>query len=229
MPMPHTRVQVSPRIARPADPLPQAISTSLGKLRQVPAELSPHVLWAPLCCLGMILAAAHDKLWFLRRYHQFDIKATQELVGPAVLAAATGLALLLVTVRRKFWLGWLAALAGVLLCRELHFAGTSAGVYVGLLAVAGFGLQHLEMLLPFLRHRLAFTLLASAFATYIMTVSLDHGAWKFLPGFVNWGVSIEETLESCGHLLVLLAVAAAGTIRDSAVAVISPDHIENSR
>src|SRR5690606_3662772 len=170
------------------------------------------ILFGPLLCItAVVLSMTRTVSWF-DGSTWFTSKTQQEWIGPALTAAAALLAAIEWIRQPRFWLLWLALLAGGLTCREVHFKGTSEGIYVGLVLLAIYAVRNLEAMTPYLTNRRAFTLLASGFATYAVTMSLDQGAWKFLPHFGTWGVSVEETFESCGHLLILASVFIAGRI-----------------
>jgi hypothetical protein len=188
-------------------------------LRIVAGGLSWWMLLVPAVGFGLLWSAAGPLLpWFVGKYSSTG-KDLQELIGPSLLAAAVCVASFQAFQQRQFWFEWLAWLAGCLLLREWHFPGTSTGVYLGLLALAGYGSLCIDRLLPFVRHRSSCVLLTGAATAYAIAISTDHGAWKFLPHWQMWSINFEETLESAGHALILMTALAAGLIR------VGPRHI----
>jgi hypothetical protein len=176
-------------------------------------SLSPWMLLIPALSLLVVWSASGSLLpWFVGKY-AYTGKDLQEIVGPSLLAAALCVALFQTYSQRQFRLQWLASLTACFLCREWHFPGTSTGVYVGLVALAGYASLEIDRLSPLLRHRLTGSLLTGALATYVIAISVDHGVWKLLPHWQMWSINLEETLESAGHALILGTVLSAGIIR----------------
>ncbi|XAM00907.1 hypothetical protein OT109_05880 [Phycisphaeraceae bacterium D3-23] len=108
---------------------------------------------------------------------------------------------------------WLAAVVVVLFCRELHFAGTSEAVYVGIALLLVVALYRPRWTQDILTSRSGATLLAMAFACYAFSVSLD-GKWWF-DWTVRWVEAAklaEEVLEFTGHTLILALACTAPVI-----------------
>ena len=104
--------------------------------------------------------------------------------------------------RAPFFL-WLTALAANFLTREIHFAGTSTTVYLGLGVLLLLAWRHWERLATFLTHRPTVTLLSCAFVTYFIAITVDAGWWEFVPYERVFGTPVEESMELVGHCFVL--------------------------
>ena len=152
-----------------------------------------------------LLGSGHWLPWFVGKY-AWTGKDLQEILGPSLLAAAVVLASYLWFTERHACRAWVIGLPAVLLCRELHFPGTGAGVYVGLVVLAITALRNRQCLAPVWNCSSLCGWWLGAVSWYVLAVSVDSGAWKFLPHARLWGVNLEETMESGGHLFVLLGV-----------------------
>ncbi|HVW00557.1 MAG TPA: hypothetical protein VHB77_09460 [Planctomycetaceae bacterium] len=174
------------------------------------AWMSPAMLVFPLAAVAVIVWASGPGLsWFTAKYG-YTGKDLQEVLGPTVLCAAALLSGYFAWQQRSFANGWLCLLAGCFACREFHFPGTHEGVFVVAALLMWLGLQRIDDLAPLLRRRWAYASLCGAIAIYALTVSVDHGAWKFLPNWRLWGTNVEESLETFGHVVFLLSVLLTG-------------------
>ena len=107
--------------------------------------------------------------------------------------------------RHKFFL-WGTGLMGLIMCREIHFAGTDPGIYMGLLLLAGIALLKYDTLKDYLDNPLVINLLLIGFFTYFLSVTIDQRWWKGIPGEQIVHVPLEETLEVLGHCIIGFAV-----------------------
>ncbi len=109
----------------------------------------------------------------------------------------------------------------MLLCREIRFVGTSAGVYVGLVAMLALALHYYDKLREDLTHPRVVDLLATGFFSYFLSVTIDTRWWKArnwwsgIPGEDVFHVPLEETMELVGHLLVGAAILSVGLVARS--------------
>ena len=174
-----------------------------------------------LCLLGL-LGSGQLLPWFVGKY-AWTGKDFQEVLGPGLLAAALVVAALQWVMERSFCRGWLLALPTVLLCRELHFPGTGTGVFIGLAVIAVTAARERSRLQPVWSCTSLCGWWFGAISWYILAVSIDSGAWKFLPHAVWWGVNLEETMESGGHLCILL-----GTLSSVVMLAGSPNSANRS-
>lgn len=182
----------------------------LSRFRDLWAIAAKLPLWSavwPLAGLGLIglLGAGQLLPLFVGKY-AWTGKDFQEILGPSLLAAALVVAVYLWFVERHVCRAWLICLPAILLCRELHFPGTGTGVYVGLVVLVISALRNRERLAPVWDCPALCGCWLGAVSWYVLAVSVDSGAWKFLPHARLWGVNLEETMESGGHLFVLIGV-----------------------
>ncbi len=133
-------------------------------------------------------------------------KATQEIVAPSILAVAVVIASLFWARAGHFYSRWLLLVTAGLFCRELHFVGTENGIYVVILALVWYASRHMDGMQPMLEHRTAASLFVGALVTYLISKTFDRAYWSFLAGWSNWQDTIEESLESTAHLMILSLV-----------------------
>lgn len=146
------------------------------------------------------------------------LKGFNEVAAPAIL----GVAVLVMLVR---WLGErqpltliLLGLDATFLCRELHFEGTGAGVYVALLLVGIWTLFWWRNIRDDLLGSSTTPYLLFAFMTYVLSQAVARRAFRdILPLEADSDVfrtGLEEVLENVAHLAMLF-VALRGFARRS--------------
>lgn len=64
---------------------------------------------------------------------------------------------------------------------------------------------------PFLQSRMSVSLFGGAIFTYALTKTFDRAYWNFIAGWTNWQDTMEESLESTAHLMVLALVLTSYT------------------
>ncbi len=133
-------------------------------------------------------------------------KPVQEIVAPVVIGMTAALVL---AVHR--WVGTrfsllLACFVWSLFFRELHFWGTNNGFYIALVAIIIWGWLSRSQISEFLQCRVIRFFLSGAFLIYLLSKIVDRGYLAFLPEFAVWRHNLEETLETCGHLMVFALV-----------------------
>lgn len=133
-----------------------------------------------------------------------------------MLAVASTAAIGLWLSLRGFYYRWLTLLSLSLLCREIHFQGTSTGIYFVIPLLFWYASLHFRELQPYAGSRLLVSLLAGAFVTYFFTITVDRAVWKFLPHHDHWRNNIEETLETLGHAMILATILLSPIYRHSA-------------
>ncbi len=166
----------------------------VGALKRIwlPAMLVPPLLTAALAvgvCAGLLP-------WLQ--------EATMETVALVVVALALAVGLVRLALTREPYFLWLTVLIAVLLCREIHFAGTSAGVYVGFACMLAVAWWKYPLLKNYFASRTVMTLLAMIFFSYFLAKTLDQNWWKMVPGEDTFERPVEETMEVVGHCLLLL-------------------------
>jgi hypothetical protein len=176
-------------------------------LRAMAAQVAGGIpVWAWVCpvfALSIVLLAAGPALPLFVGKYAWTGKDFQEVLGPSLLGAAVSVAAFQCLLRANICRAWMLCIPTILLCRELHFAGTGTGVYLGLIAIVWFGCRNSTRLQPVWTCRNVSGCWFGAACFYALAVSVDSGLWKFLPHFSWWGVNLEETVESMGHLLIL--------------------------
>ncbi|MBM82359.1 MAG: hypothetical protein CMJ78_17475 [Planctomycetaceae bacterium] len=160
------------------------------------------ILVVPLIAVLLVFAALNTRAGWLVE------EEFQEFIGPAIVAFGLWLSMMSTALRKRLIDVWFVGLFASLLCRELHFVGTSTGIYIALIVLFVSGSILRERLPEFYQRSLPISLLVGGFSTYAIAVTIDAAWWRFLPEFRMWRVQVEETLESTGHLLILAAVIA---------------------
>jgi hypothetical protein len=98
---------------------------------------------------------------------------------------------------------WLAGLALVFWCREIHFRGTDVGVYVGLAVLAGLAWIYRNRLLPRLVEGKTRYWLAAACFAYVLSQVIARRAFRdVLPMERKLHAPYEEAVETAAHLLL---------------------------
>jgi hypothetical protein len=150
---------------------------------------------------------------------QFSYEKEQlEVFAFFILVPFTALGFVRFFAERRLIFLWLSVLLGALLCREIHFPGTSAGIAIAL-----------GLLLVTLRYRydalrdgfstpLLVNLLVAGFAAYFISeLMLDHN-WARIPRHFaqeyKFRSVLEETVELLGHFLLAVTVVVAPAPRE---------------
>lgn len=132
-----------------------------------------------------------------------------EVLALWVLAPMVGLAWARVAGGGGGPLIWVACLLSSLLGREIHFSGTSAGIYLALLLLFAVLTRKRQAWSTVLANVRFSTPLVGAMACYVASQSMDQRWWQFLPDESIWHTPVEESLEIAGHVcaaaLALLA------------------------
>ena len=114
-------------------------------------------------------------------------------------------ALRFIVSRQVFFL-WSTALFLLIMCREIHFAGTDEAIFIGLLVLLGIILLGYDRFKAYLANPRVVNLLVAGFFTYFLSQTVDQRWWRIIPAEDIVNVSLEETLELLGHVLIGLAV-----------------------
>ena len=162
----------------------------------------PAVL-GPAAMLFTYVAYWRDWDWFLS-------KQLHETVALALLTGATSAYLAAALRGRNPAHVILTVLAAVFLCREIHFVGTSPGVYVALVVLAVWTWQWRRRLIPATAvGRLRPWLFASACA-YVLAQLVARRVFRGMPleeQLQNPGW-LEEAVETMAHILLLITAFA---------------------
>ena len=161
--------------------------------------------WLPLLAppLGMLLVyAAHAAEWELLLRKSFH--ETLALVITPLAVAAAGWRWF----RRRGKLDLVfTVFCLVVMLREIHFAGTSKGVYVALAGIVVWCALWRRPLKAEFWGRLKGRWIVIAAWGYLVAVLVQRRAFKFLPLEHTLKGPIEELLETIAHLLLLVAAA----------------------
>jgi len=165
------------------------------------------ICWVWLLIPPLVAAVV---VWFFMQYRlqmtetwltRWEIAAVVVISVGFVIAAAKWF-----FQRRPYW-AWLTILAGVFLCREIHFTGTNILIYTApplLLLVAWLQFERLG---DYLTNPSVVTMLVILAIFYTITQALDAHLFDFLPGERFWEKGAEEVLEVIGHTVwVCLAI-----------------------
>lgn len=164
-------------------------------------------LWPPLLLAPPVITVVFGFLIYrdIVPFEEDPLEVTALIVVPIGLAAAVVRYLL---TRHPYFL-WLAGLFVVILCREIHFPGTSPGFYVGMGVLLAIAWLKYPALAAYFTGRRVVTLFFTAFLCYFIGKSLDQHWWKMIPGEPKFERPLEEFMEVVGHgcavLMVLLA------------------------
>lgn len=175
-------------------------------IREVAGSFSASVLILPAILCAWIGTQTEHPLW------QYTTKRYQEILGPAILGVALFVALIIWAVRRDFYFRWWAILSACLLCREFHFTGTGTAIYFAVPLMFWYASANFEAMKPYVNNRWLVSLFVGAFVVYFFTITVDRAVWKFLPNHAHWRNSVEETLESVGHFMLLAALIGSALI-----------------
>ena len=129
-------------------------------------------------------------------------KPVQELIAPSVLGMAA-LAVIFVQhwVRHKFTL-MLAIFVWALFLRELHFEFMNGGILIALACLMWWLSMVRKEMTDWLANYWIRLWLSGSFFTYFISDMMDRHLFQFLPNYWDWNNNVEETLETCGHLMV---------------------------
>ncbi len=143
-------------------------------------------------------------------------KVQMEVVHPSLLAVMAGLSWGWWAVARTPAFAFLGVLALFVFAREFMGQGSSEILYLGVIGLLVYGNRRRETIEPFLKNRLATSLVGACVACYVLSQLLDRnillGIARGLSG--NAGLKIgqssnmEEALETTGGLLLMLTPVA---------------------
>ncbi len=130
---------------------------------------------------------------------------------PLEIAAVVVSALLMLIAAVRYFLSrqpfflWSSALFLLIMCREIHFAGTDAAIFIGLVILWAMLLYKYEKFAAYAASPWVINLLVAGFFTYFLSQTVDQRWWRMIPGENIVHVPLEESLEMIGHILIGLA------------------------
>ena len=137
-------------------------------------------------------------------------------IAAVVLSAALMLiaAARFIITRHVFFL-WSTVLFLLIMCREIHFAGTDEAIFIGFAILFGVILSKYDLFSAYLDNPWVVNLLIAGFFTYFLSQTVDQRWWRFVPGEDLAHVPMEESLELLGHLIIgFAAVLCKGCKQD---------------
>jgi len=140
-------------------------------------------------------------------------KGPNEVAAIYIMSAATAVFLLRSILFRQRFDVLLLALAAAFLCREIHFAGTSKGVYVAVAIIGLWGWAWRDSIIDAMEGRRTMkTVLVGMVWSYFVSLVVQRRLGKHLPfgeDFHNFEhsvhVALEEVTENISHTIFLLA------------------------
>jgi len=130
-------------------------------------------------------------------------KARLEMLAIYFTSAATIIYLIRVIFSRNPVFILLFALSLTFLCREIHFAGTSAGVYIALGILGAWTLLWQDRIFEGLKKGALLKWVISTFSVYFLSQLVARRVFRFMPLEDILHVPFEEMLENGAHLLLI--------------------------
>jgi hypothetical protein len=152
-----------------------------------------------LLCIVILLIRQTPIGWFTE-------KPVQELAAPVVIGLTAGLALIVHYWLREFFTLLLACFVWALFLRELHFVGTSTGLYISIILLAWWASSRRDEIRDFVKWPSIRALLSCSIWTYFVTKLFDRHYFSFLPYYNDWNNNVEESLETIAHVMVFALV-----------------------
>jgi len=108
----------------------------------------------------------------------------------------------------------MAAFSAVLFCREWHFPGTGPGVYVGMALLAFWAVRRKAHLRASISVGPLRIWLWSVLATYALSQLIARRFFRHLglPYEDEFHIALEETVETTGHLMMIVVLIVAWRI-----------------
>ena len=142
-------------------------------------------------------------LWLLMANGIFrPAKEPLEIAAVVVSAIFMLIAALRFIMSRHVFFLWSTALFLLIMSREIHFDGTDEAIFIGLLILLGIILLKYDNFKDYLANPVVINLLVAGFFTYFLSQTVDQRWWRIIPGEDLVNVSLEETLELLGHLMI---------------------------
>ncbi len=135
-------------------------------------------------------------------------KPVQEIIAPVVLVMAAGTVLVGYHWFREKLPLMLSLLVWALFLHELHFEFMNGGILFALAGLSWWLSTARVELKDWLQDFWIRLWLAGAFMSYFISDMLDRHLFSFLPNYRSWNNNVEESLETCGHLMIFALVLA---------------------
>lgn len=184
--------------------MPPSMTNARANARQILSQVNPFVLFVPVVfTLGVAYFVASG---------EFAYRGKQQLeVFPFfILVPFTAVGMVRYCAERRPVLLWITALLGSLVCREIHFPGTSLGIMIAIALLIVMAVLRYDALKDGFSTPVFVNLLAAGFTAYFISeMMLDHN-WARIPKDFraehNFRTVLEETVELLGHFLLAISV-----------------------
>ena len=130
-------------------------------------------------------------------------KPRLEMLAIYFTSAATIIYLIRIIFSRNPVFILLFALSLTFLCREIHFAGTTTGVYIALAILGVWSLFWQDRIFEGLKKGALLKWVVSTFAIYFLSVLVARRVFRFMPLEDILHVPFEEMLENGAHLMLI--------------------------
>jgi len=140
---------------------------------------------------------------------------SNEIAALALLAIPLVLFLCQAAVFRSEFHLFMGVLCGAFFCREWHFPGTDAGIYTSLALLGFWAFRRKERLEATVGNGSFRMWLWATFATYVLSQLIARRVFRYvaLPWEEQIHVPLEETVESAGHVMMIVASLVAWKVR----------------
>lgn len=160
--------------------------------------LFPVLIAVAVVCAGQ-LAGNETKYW----------KGSNETAAIFIMSATVAIFLLRTILFRQPYDYLLLALSIAFLCREIHFQGTSKGVYVAVAIIGVWAWIWRDSILDAMEGKITLkTAVAGMIWSYFISIIIQRRVFKHIPlgdGFHNFEhsvhVALEEVTENASHLM----------------------------
>lgn len=192
----------------PIVPPPGVLARFLPLLKAMREQVAWRWLLVALVpVVAVLVAYACGATWFYR-------KSVHETIAIPLLAVAAAAWLGRAVRERSWFLGLVGVQVVIFLMREIHFKGTSDGVYVAT-AIVGLlllrmawrvdwakAVQHIDWAMV--------SALAVTVACYAVALLVQRRVFRIIPGEEQLHVPLEEVLETGAHLCFLISAFVRG-------------------
>jgi len=98
----------------------------------------------------------------------------------------------------------LTTLAAAFLCREIHFEGTSTGIYIALVGLGIWGILWQDKIFEGLEKGKLLQWTVATFSIYLLSQLVARRVFRFMPLEDTLHVPFEEMLESGAHIALII-------------------------
>lgn len=145
------------------------------------------------------------------RQEQYVSKGPNEYIALMLLAVPVINFLLQSAVFKRGFCLFMACLSAAFFCREWHFPGTSAGIYIALALLAFWAIKRKDDFELYIGRGKFRIWLIAVFTTYLLSQLISRRVFRYvnMPFEDHLHIYFEETVETTAHLMLLAASFAA--------------------